>query len=138
MGKTKLVILRGPSGAGKSTVAKVLFKNAKSPTVLIEQDHYRFIFKPPGGLLNSATIQKMISAHVLLALQGGYSVILEGILNQQTFGSIIENFIKKHPQHNYLYHFDVSFAETLRRHASKPQKDVWGEAEMSTNHFHDI
>lgn len=52
LGQTKLIILRGPSGSGKSTVAKMLFDGAVRRTALIEQDHYRFIFKPPGVAAN--------------------------------------------------------------------------------------
>lgn len=126
----KLIILRGPSGAGKSTVAKILFENAKRPTVLIEQDHYRFIFKPPGGAINSRTIHKMIRDNILTGLDDGYDVILEGILRKQTYGDIFDELFKKHPRENYVYHFDISFDETLRRHATKLQKDSWGEKEM--------
>jgi uridine kinase len=49
MNPTKLIVLRGPSGAGKTTVAKQLFQVTARPTVLLEQDYYRFSFKPPGG-----------------------------------------------------------------------------------------
>jgi adenylate kinase family enzyme len=73
---SKLIIIRGPSGAGKSTVARELFKQVEKPAVLIQQDYYRFIFKPAGGAVNSKVIHKMIKANVLIALQDGYDVIL--------------------------------------------------------------
>jgi guanylate kinase len=46
MRQTKLVVLRGPSGAEKSTVAKAVLKDGIHKLALIEQDHYRFVFKP--------------------------------------------------------------------------------------------
>jgi 2-phosphoglycerate kinase len=127
---SKLIILRGPSGAGKSTVAKELFRRAKKPTVLIGQDYYRFIFKPAGGAVNSKAIHDMIKANVLIALQDGYDVILEGIFNVNSYKETFEDIFAVHKLENYIFTFDVSFEETLRRHRTKPNKDDWTEADM--------
>ncbi|HEY5153007.1 MAG TPA: AAA family ATPase [Candidatus Saccharimonadales bacterium] len=127
---SKLIILRGPSGAGKSTVAKELFGRAKAPVVLIEQDHYRFIFKPAGGLVNSKTIHRMIKANVLIALEDGYDVILEGIFNVSSYKATFDEIFAVHKTGNCSFMFDVSFDETLRRHRTKPNKDQWSEADM--------
>jgi adenylate kinase family enzyme len=127
---SKLVILRGNSGSGKSTVARDLFAQAKKPTVLIEQDYYRFIFKPAGGALNSKTIHKMIQASVLVALEDNYDVILEGIFNVKSWRVIFDEIFKHHPKQNYVFYFDISFEETIRRHRTKPNKDEWSEADM--------
>jgi adenylate kinase family enzyme len=127
---SKLVILRGPSGSGKSTVAKELFKKTKKPSVLIEQDYYRFIFKPAGGATNSKTIHKMIKANVLMALKDEYDVILEGIFNVKSYEAIFEEIFAFHKTQNYIFMFDVSFEETLRRHRTKPNKDEWTEEDM--------
>ncbi|HUC87425.1 MAG TPA: AAA family ATPase [Candidatus Saccharimonadales bacterium] len=115
----KLIILRGPSGAGKSTVAKKLFENSQPKTALIEQDHYRFMFNPAGGgsKPNSDTIHKMIRDNALTALSDGYDVILEGILNIGSYGEVLEELFKRHPKENYIFYFDISFDETIRRHA---------------------
>lgn len=130
MGTSKLIILRGPSGAGKSTVAKALFAQTKKPTVLIEQDYYRFIFKPAGGALNSKSIHKMIKANVLIALHDGYDVILEGIFNVHSYKETFEEIFDEHNDKNYIFTFDISFEETLRRHRTKPNKDEWSESDM--------
>jgi 2-phosphoglycerate kinase len=127
---SKLVILRGPSGAGKSTVAQALFKNASQPTVLIQQDYYRFIFKPAGGKLNSKSIHKMIKANVLVALEDGYNVILEGIFNVHSYTGTFKEIFAVHPENNFMFTFDISFEETLRRHRTKPNKDEWSESDM--------
>lgn len=132
---TKLIILRGPSGAGKSTVAKELFKEAKKPTVLIEQDYYRFIFKPAGGKVNSKTIHHMIKPNVLIALQDNYDVILEGIFNVKSYKKTFKEIFAVHKSDNYIFTFDVSFEETLRRHRTKPNKDEWSETDMK-NWYH--
>ncbi len=130
MEKAKLVILRGPSGAGKSTVARVLFAKTKKQTVLIEQDYYRFIFKPAGGNVNSKTIHRMIKQNVLAALEDGYDVILEGIFNVHAYKDTFEEIFSVHKTNNFVFTFDVSFDETLRRHRTKPNKDAWSEADM--------
>ncbi len=127
---SKLIILRGNSGSGKSTVAKALFEQAKKPTVLIDQDHYRFIFKPAGGKLNSKSIHKMIKANVLTALEDNYDVILEGIFNVKSWKAIFDQIFKNHPKNNYIFYFDISFEETIKRHRTKPNKDEWSESDM--------
>ncbi|HEX6462205.1 MAG TPA: AAA family ATPase [Candidatus Saccharimonadales bacterium] len=131
MSEPKLIILRGPSGSGKSTIARLLFEQAKTPTALIEQDHYRFMFKPAeeGGKFNSNTIHKMIKNDTLIALQGGYNVILEGILSPGAYSELLEEIFVAHPKENYMFYFDISFAETVRRHASRRQQ-TFGEKEM--------
>ncbi|OQA03088.1 MAG: hypothetical protein BWY68_00840 [bacterium ADurb.Bin400] len=131
---TKFIVLRGPSGSGKSTIAKILFDNAKRKTCLIEQDYYRFIFKPAGGgsKPNSDTIHKMITANVLAALENGYDVILEGILSVKSYSKVLDEIFAKHPRENYMFYFDISFEETVRRHHTKParKKEGFNECDM--------
>jgi len=129
-GSSKLIILRGPSGAGKSTVAKKLFKQCKKPTLLIEQDYYRFIFKPAGGKVNSKTIHKMIKENVLTGLSDGYDVILEGIFNVKSYKVTFSELFDIHPKNNFIFYFDISFKETIKRHRTKPNKDDWSETDM--------
>lgn len=133
MSNPKLIILRGPSGSGKSTVAKILFESAKRKTALIDQDYYRFIFKPAGGgsKPNSDTIHKMILHNVLQALSDGYDVILEGILSVKSYGKILDEVFAKHPKDNYIFYFDISFEETIRRHKTRIVKNTqFGESDM--------
>ncbi len=129
-GISKLIILRGPSGAGKSTVAKNLFKQCKKPTILIEQDYYRFIFKPAGGKINSKTIHKMIKDNVLTGLSDDYDVILEGIFNVKSYKETFSEIFDIHQTNNYIFYFDISFAETIKRHRTKPNKAEWSETDM--------
>ena len=130
----KLIILRGPSGSGKSTVSKILFEKATNKVALIEQDHYRFIFKPAGGgsRANSDTIHKMIKNDTLIALRDGYDVILEGILSVKSYDRVLEEIFISHPSNNFMYYFDISFAETVRRHATRTitRGNSFGEEDM--------
>jgi adenylate kinase family enzyme len=127
-----LLILRGPSGSGKTTVAKRLFEIAKRRTALIEQDHYRFIFNPAGSgsKPNSDVIHKMIEHNTMLALQSGYNVILEGILSVKSYKKAIDRIISNHSGSCYIFYFDISFEETVKRHLTKEGNYTYGEAQM--------
>lgn len=126
------IILRGPSAAGKTTVAKKLFKKAKGKTALIQQDYYRFIFKPAGGgsTSNAHVIHQMIEHNTAIALQSGYNVILEGILSVKSYQSMIERLITVHSGKSYIFYFDVSFEETVKRHQTKEANFEYGQDEM--------
>jgi predicted kinase len=122
----RLIVIRGPSGSGKSTVARHLFERAARRVCLIEQDHYRFIFRPAGGgsLPNAATIHRMIEHNVMAALDDGYDVILEGILSVRSYGSVVDRLFTAGVSENFLYSFDVSIEETLRRHRTRATLDL--------------
>lgn len=117
----KLIIVRGPSGSGKSTIAKALFEKAEKPVAFIAQDYYRFMFKPAGGggKYNSSAIHQMIKNDVLIALENRYDVILEGILSEKSYGTVLEEIFKCHPAENYMFYLDVSLEETMRRHETR-------------------
>ena len=131
---SKLIILRGPSGSGKTTIANKLFNRAKNPIVLIDQDHYRFIFRPPGagGMPNAHTISRMITSSVLIALDDGYDVILEGILGLRRYRPLLDELFASHPRDNHLFYFDVSLDESIQRHNTKADTHGFGEADLRT------
>jgi len=124
----KLVVLRGNSGSGKSTVAKALREKSKSKVAIVEQDYLRrFILKEKEneGTDNIALIQQTVE----FALDRGYNVILEGILYFPRYGEMLKKLVEQCPN-NYFYYFDVSFEETLKRHATKANSHDFGEIEM--------
>ncbi len=127
-----LLILRGPSGSGKTTVARKLFGMSKRKVALIEQDHYRFIFNPAGGgsRPNSDVIHQMLEHNTSIALQSGYNVILEGILSVKSYEKVIDRVISSHSGNCYIFYFDISFEETVKRHSTKEGNCEYGEAEM--------
>lgn len=67
--------------------------------------------------------------NVLFAFRKGYDVILEGILFSRRYKSMLEEIINKSNE-NYIYYLDISFEETLRRHATKYNSHEFGEKEM--------
>ena len=132
----KLIIIRGPSGSGKTTVAKALFEQAADGTVLIGQDYYRFIFKPAGGKINAKSIHKMVKSDILTCLKDGYDVIAEGIFIKKSWQRVFESIFKHHKTDNYIFTYDINFAETIRRHRTKSNRKNWSETAMKDWYAH--
>lgn len=126
--KSKLIVIRGNSGSGKSTVAKKLREASDRKIALVEQDYLRrFILeeKETEGANNIGLIEQTVE----YALSCGYDVILEGILYFPRYGTMLTRLASKCPNH-YFFYLDVSFDETLKRHATKPDSHEFGEKEM--------
>lgn len=71
------------------------------------------------------TGKKLATDAILIGLRNGYDVIYEGILNIKTSGSNLLDFFKIHKEENYLFYLDVSLEETLQRHQTRPEKNVF-------------
>lgn len=129
MEKLKLIVLRGQSASGKSTVAKELRSSFTTPTALIEQDYLRRALL---GEIGTTTFNNvgLIEQTIRYSLEKGYNVIVEGILTSEKYESMFERILKKHPEQNYFYYFDISFEETLKRHSTKPIANEFGEEKM--------
>jgi hypothetical protein len=72
-----------------------------------------------------------MEANVLIGLEHGFDVILEGILNVQKPGrrEFFERIFAKHPEENYIFYMNTSFNETVKRHGTRPDKKDMFEAE---------
>jgi predicted kinase len=125
----RLIVLRGPCGAGKSTVARRLLESSR-PTALIEQDAYRFIFNVREGEAYSKTVRQLIRDSVLVALNNGFDVVLEGILTTRGYREVFDTLFREHPRNNHLFYFAISFEETVRRHRGRAKAQLFGEGEM--------
>lgn len=124
----KLIILRGNSGSGKSSVARRLREVSKKKIALVEQDYMRrVVLKEKVGDGEDHVL--LIKRTVLFALEHRFHVILEGMLQAEWYGNMLKELIKKAP-HHYIYYFDISFKETLRRHRTKSNAREFGEKEM--------
>jgi predicted kinase len=127
--QTVLVIIRGNSGSGKSSIARRLRHGYGRGCALVEQDHLRRIVlrerDRPGGLA-----PHLIEATVRFALDHGYHVILEGILHSGRYGAMLRRLRRDHLGRTGVFYLDVSLAETLRRHATRPQATEFTPEEM--------
>lgn len=125
----KLIILRGNSGSGKSTVARELQQRMGYGTALIEQDYIRRkLLREKDG--KNRPYNELIALTTRFALDNNYNVIIEGILHEANNGQMLRELLESHPGRAFVYYFDVSFEETLRRHATKPNSHEFGEKEM--------
>jgi hypothetical protein len=127
--QTRLVVLRGNSASGKSAAAQAIRDRYGRGIAIVGQDNLRRIVlrepdKPGGANIG------LIDLTARYALDHGYHVIVEGILNQDRYGEMLLQLGRDHLGVTRFFYFDVSFEETLRRHQTKPQAAEYGEAEM--------
>ncbi|MRH90210.1 kinase [Nocardia sp. SYP-A9097] len=114
-----LVVLRGNSASGKSTTATTLQHSMERSTcVVVPQDVVRrkMTWEPDeAGRINVELIEHIAT----FALARGLVTIVEGILDTRRYGAMLERLANAAPR-SLFYAFDLSFEETLLRHASRP------------------
>lgn len=128
--ETTLIVVRGNSGSGKSTLAHELQRRrGRNQVAVISQDVVRrdvlWSDDHPG---NPAIA--LIDLMARYALEQGLSVIVEGILHPERYGDMLARLARDHDGRTRAYFWDLSFEETLRRHATKAKAAEFGEAEM--------
>ena len=125
-----LVVLRGNSASGKSTIAQEMRSRLGRGVAWVEQDYIRRILLRERDLPGGVNIG-LISQTVRYALDHGYDVVLEGILDASRYAPMLRELVTGHRGPALHYYVDVSFAETLRRHAGRPRQAAeFGEAEL--------
>ena len=128
MYESKLIILRGNSASGKSTVAKRLREASSRKIAYVEQDKIRRTILKEKEADDGDNIT-LISQIVKFALSRNYDVILEGMLKFHRYGAMLKDLVEVCPD-NYVFYFDTSFEETLKRHATKPIATEVSEADL--------
>jgi len=123
----QLIVLRGNSGSGKSTAARALRERFGRCLAWVEQDYLRRIvlkeLDEPGGV-NIGLIEQTVK----YALEHGYHTVLEGILNAERYGEMLQRLSDTYSAH--FFYFDLSFEETVRRHATRPQSSEFSPEMM--------
>ena len=128
--KPKLIILRGNSGSGKTAASKLLQERFGSNTMRISHDMVRMeILHTKGGEGVAKSLPLMIQ---LLQYGRRHSevTVLEGILPVPEYGPLFDVAVEEYGQEIFAYYYDLSFEETLRRHATKPNRKEFSEADM--------
>jgi len=128
----RLIVIRGNSGSGKSTVAREVRLRYGRGCALVEQDYLRRVLLREHESVQEPITPELIGLSVRFALEHGYHVILEGILDRVRYGEAIAALQREHEDATYLFYLDVAFEETLRRHATRPQA-----AEFTGEHMRD-
>ena len=125
-----LIILRGNSGCGKTSTARLLQRQLGDGTMLVSQDVVRREMLRVKDSENNPAIQ-LIYDLCMYGNNVGYTVILEGILSNKKYGAMLRRLLDDFQGEKLIYYFDVSFEETVRRHATKPNAHEFDELEMS-------
>lgn len=125
---SKAILIRGNSGSGKSTVAKLLQRKFGRGTLLIPQDVVRrellWVNDRPG---NPAV--ELMCEMARWGAGNCETVIVEGILDSELYHPLFET-LRDCFDSVHAYYYDIPFEETLRRHATKPNRADFGEADM--------
>lgn len=126
----RLIILRGNSGSGKSTVARALQRKLGANTMLISHDMVRMQILNVWG---KEGIRRSLPLMIQLVEYGwrhSEVTILEGILDSTEYRPLFEACVGLFGDDIFAWYYDLPFAETLRRHATKPNRMDFGEEEM--------
>jgi hypothetical protein len=129
--ETRLIILRGNSASGKSSVAReIRRRHGRWDLAIVGQDNLRREVLREHDVPGGANIG-LIDLVARYALSCGFNAIVEGIFRTDRYAEMLMALINDHRGQTCCYYFDVSFDETLRRHATKPQAGEYGAAEMA-------
>ncbi len=126
---TRLIVLRGNSGSGKSTVAMTLRGAYGRGLAWVSQDLIRrtvLMEKDRPGAPNIGLIDQVTR----YALDHGYHVVLDGILDAGHYEPMLAGLGRDHRGRSWFYYLDVSLEETLRRHGTRPQAAEFGPDDM--------
>jgi predicted kinase len=127
-----LIVIRGNSGSGKSTVAAALQRALGWPTAVLGQDHFRRIVykeRQDAGVADGMAHAALLEAAALHCLAAGHHVVLEGILRADRYAAMIERIAGAADEARF-YAFDLTFDETVVRHASRPQSAEFTPEQM--------
>ncbi|MBF6488103.1 kinase [Nocardia otitidiscaviarum] len=116
MTKGVLVVIRGNSGSGKSTVARAVQQRfPRARCLVVPQDTVRRHMLRERDIPAAVNID-LIEHVATFGLSQGLIVIVEGILDADRYGRMLERLTESVADALH-YCFDLSFEETLRRHA---------------------
>jgi hypothetical protein len=130
-GSSKLIVVRGNSGSGKSAIAAGLRAAYGRGIAIVGQDNLRRVVLRDRDVPGAPNIG-LIGLTARYALEHGFHVVLEGILRADRYTRMLMDLRADHAGESFFYYLDVPFAETLTRHATKPNAGDFGEAEMAT------
>lgn len=122
---TRLIIIRGNSASGKTRAAEEIRNRYGSGLAIVSQDVLRRdILKQADDPGNPAIGLMDLTARY--ALDHGYHVVVEGILFSQSHAEMLTALVRDHAGQSVCFYYELSFEETVRRHASKPQAAEYG------------
>ncbi|MER5255959.1 AAA family ATPase [Streptomyces sp. NPDC002855] len=125
----RLIVLRGNSGSGKSTVARQLRDRCGRGLAVVGQDAVRRDILREHDIAGAANIG-LIDTIARYSLAHGFHTVVEGILTASRYGDMLRSLHEDHADRAFCYYLDVPLAETLRRHATRPQAAEFSERDI--------
>ena len=127
----KLIVLRGNSGSGKTTLAKLLQDRCGPNTMRLSHDMVRMEILHVWGKEGIERSLPLMMTLLRYGREHSPVTILEGILVAEEYAPLFREAQALYGGENiFAYYYDLPFGETLRRHATKPNREDFGEAEM--------
>lgn len=127
--ETRLIVIRGNSGSGKSALAAAIRAARPRGVAIIGQDVLRRDILHVSDVPDTPAAE-YIALSARFALDHGLHTIVEGILISEVYGDVLRALIDDHQGRTRCYRYVLPFEETLKRHATKPNADSFGEDEM--------
>ena len=117
---TRFIVLRGNSGSGKSSAARALRERSGRKLAWVEQDYLRRVvlkeLDQPGGVNIGVIEQRRCAAPCNTAITSCWKASWTPGATARCW-RVWPRSIQAAP----IYYFDLSFEETVRRHATRPQ-----------------
>ena len=124
-----LVVLRGNAASGETTAARLLQARLDGPTAVLSQDHFRrdvYAEREQESLAHA----DLLEAAARHCLAQGHHVILDEILHAGRYGPMLQRIAAASDDARF-YAFDLTLAETARRHATRPKASEFDAEEMA-------
>lgn len=124
-----LVVIRGNSASGKTTVARLLQARLAGPVAVLGQDHFRrdvYAEREQESLAHA----DLLEAAARYCLARNHHVILDGIFHAGRYRPMLHRVAAASDEARF-YAFDLTFEETVRRHAMRPKVGDFSAEEMA-------
>ncbi|WP_410534715.1 AAA family ATPase [Streptomyces sp. KL2] len=131
---TRLIVVRGNSASGKSSVAAGLREEFGRNLAIVGQDNLRRTVLREHDRPGGANIG-LIDLTARYALDHGFHVVVEGILYADRYGTMLQDLVRAHRGVSRCYYLHVPYAETVLRHATKPDAEYLGH--VTADHLRD-
>lgn len=119
----------GTRATGKSSVARALRDLHGPGLAWVSQDLLRRTVLGESDTPDGHNIG-LIDQTVRYALDHGFHVVLDGILHPPHYAPMLHGLARGHRGVTTSYYLDPDFAETVRRHATRPERAEYGEDQL--------